>query len=104
MKILKWILGLLAGLGGILALFAGNKNKKVKQIKDDIKTNEKETKKIDKKIEEVKSGQEAMKETQKNYEKTVAEMKKKKQLYEPKDVDAKEAADFLKKYSKKGKK
>ena len=103
MKILKWILGLLAGLGGILALFAGNKNKKVKQIKDNIKTNEKETKKIDKKISEIKSGQEAMKETQKNYEKTIKEMKKKKEIFKPKSVEANEAADFLKKYSKKGK-
>ena len=34
MKILKWIMGLLAGLAGIVALFAGGKSKqKVKEIK-----------------------------------------------------------------------
>ena len=34
MKFLKWILTLIAGLSGIVALFAGGKNKeKVKQIK-----------------------------------------------------------------------
>ena len=51
MKFLKWILGLLAGIGGIVALFAGGKsNKKVKQIKKNIKSNEKKTTEVDKKI------------------------------------------------------
>ena len=37
MKILKWILGLAAGLSGVIALFAGGKSKqKVKEIKKNI--------------------------------------------------------------------
>ena len=33
MKFIKWILGLLAGIGGIIALFVGNKsNEKVKEL------------------------------------------------------------------------
>ena len=48
MKILKWILGLLAGLAGAVALFAGGKSKqKVKEIKKDIKKSEKKTKEIE---------------------------------------------------------
>ena len=36
MKIIKWILGLLAGLGGVAALFASGKNKqKIKEKKKD---------------------------------------------------------------------
>jgi hypothetical protein len=34
MKLLKWILGLLGAIGGIVAIFAGGKsNKKVKEYK-----------------------------------------------------------------------
>ena len=47
MKFLKWILTLIAGLSGIVALFAGGKSKeKVKQIKKDIKKSEKKVKKL----------------------------------------------------------
>ncbi len=99
MKILKWILGLLAGLSGIVALFAGNKTKskqKVKKIKKDIKTSEK-------KVEEIKSGSEAIKKTQENYKKVMAEMKKQKETYKSRDVSVKEANDFLKNFAKKKK-
>ena len=49
MKILKWVLGLIAGLSGVVALFAGGKSKqKVKEIKKDIKTSEKKVKKLKK--------------------------------------------------------
>ena len=38
MKLLKFILGLVAGLSGVIALFAGGKSKqKVKEIKKDIR-------------------------------------------------------------------
>ena len=64
MKILKWILGLLAGLAGAAALFAGGKSKqKVKEIKKDIK-------KSKKKVKEIKTGIEAMEATQESYKKT----------------------------------
>ena len=83
MKILKWILGLLAGLGGILALFAGNKSKqKVKEIKKEIS---------------------AIEETQKNYKQTLKEMKKKKETYKAPEVSGDEANKFVKDFLKKRK-
>ena len=97
MKILKWILGLLAGLAGAVALFAGGKSKqKVKEIKKDIKKSEKKTK-------EIKSGIAAMEESQKSYEKTLKEMVKTKDLYEAKDVSADDADKFIKDFLKKRK-
>ena len=54
-------MGLIAGLAGVVALFAGNKSKeKVKEIKKDIKVSKKKVKKL-------KSGNKAIKETQKNH-------------------------------------
>ena len=97
MKILKWILGLVAGLSGIVALFAGGKSKqKVKEIKKDIKTSEKKVKKLKKENKNIKQ-------TQKNYKKAVNEIKKEKQKKVTHDVSADEAADFLKQYAKKKK-
>jgi len=97
MKILKWVLGLIAGLSGIVALFAGGKSKeKVKQIKKDIKTSEKKVKKL-------KKENKAIKQTQKNYKKVVKELKKEKQKKVTHDVSADEAAAFLKNYTKKKK-
>ena len=97
MKILKWILGLVAGLSGIIALFAGNKSKqKVKEIKEDIKTSEK-------KVEELKSGKEAMKQTQENYKQVMVEMKKKKETYKAPDVSGDEADKYIKDFLKKRK-
>jgi len=94
MKILKWVLGLVAGLSGVVALFAGGKSKqKVKEIKKDIKTSEKKVKKLKKENKNIKQ-------TQKNYKKTLSEMEKKKETYKAPDVDIKEANDFLKKFSK----
>ena len=72
MKFLKWILTLIAGLSGIVALFAGGKSKeKVKQIKKDIKKSEKKVKKL-------KEENKNIKQTQKNYKKAVSELKKEK--------------------------
>ena len=97
MKILKWILGLIAGLSGVVALFAGGKSKeKVKEIKKDIKTSEKKVKKLKKENKNIKQ-------TQKNYKKAVNEIKKEKQKKVTHDVSADEAADFLKQYAKKKK-
>tara|TARA_X000001388_G_C2182955_1_gene104340 strand:- start:432 stop:725 length:294 start_codon:yes stop_codon:yes gene_type:complete len=94
MKVLKFILGLVAGLSGVIALFAGGKKKqKIKEIKQDIKTSEK-------KVEKLKEENEQIKQTQKNYKKTLSEMEKKKETYKAPDVDIKEANDFLKKFSK----
>ena len=97
MKILKWVLGLIAGLSGFMALFAGGKSKeKVKQIKKDIK-------KSKKKVKELKTKNKNIKETQKNYEKAIKELKKEKQKKVTHDVSADEAAAFLKNYTKKKK-
>ena len=84
MKIFKWILGLLAGLASVVALFAGSKSKqKIKEIKKEISVAE---------------------QTQKNYEKTIKEMVEKKQLYNAPDVSGDEADKFIKDFLKKRKK
>ena len=94
MKILKFILGLIAGLSGIVAIFAGGKKKqKIKEIKQEIKTSEKKVKKL-------KEENEQIKQTQKNYKKAMKELKKEKQKKVVHNVSADEAADFLKKYAK----
>ena len=58
-----------------------------------------------KEIKNLKTGKAGLKKTIKSKQKAIDEMKKAKKEYKPKDVGAKEAADFLKKYAKsKGKK
>jgi uncharacterized coiled-coil DUF342 family protein len=97
-KILKWIIGLVTGLAGVVALFAGNKSKqKVKEIKKDIKVSKKKVKKI-------KTGIEAMEATQESYKKTLTEMKKKKETYKAPDVSGDEADKYIKDFLKKRKK
>ena len=98
MKILKWILGLLAGLAGAVALFAGNKSKeKVKEIKKDIKVSKKKTKKIKKEIS-------AIEETQENYKEALKEMKKNKELYKAPEVSGDAADKFIRDFLKKRRK
>ena len=90
-------MGLIAGLAGVVALFAGNKSKqKVKEIKEDIKTSEK-------KVEKLKEETEATKQTQENFKKALTDMVKKKELYEAKDVEAHEADQFVRDFLKKRK-
>ena len=98
MKILKWILGLLAGLAGIVAMFGGQSKK---EIKKKIKENNKSIKKKTREINTMKTGSAAVRASARNKQKAIDEMKKAKKEYKPKDVGAKEAADFLKKYAKK---
>ena len=98
MKFVKWIIGLLVGIIGGVALFAGNKSKeKVKEIKKDIKLSKKKTKKIKKEIS-------AIEQTQKNYKKTLVEMEKKKETYKAPDVNGDEADKYIKDFLKKRKK
>ena len=102
MKILKWILGLLAGLAGIFAMFGGQSKR---EIKKKIKQNNKSIKKKTKEIASFKTGSAAMRASARSKQKVIDEMKIAKKEYKPKDVGAKEAVDFLKKYAKsKGKK
>jgi len=82
----KYVIGFFVLCGGILAAFlsgksAGKKDEKLKGVK-------KQTKKVSNVIKTKK----------KNIKKT------KKKTYKKKNVDSKEAADYLKKFAKKGKK
>ena len=98
MKILKWILGLLAGVIGTVTLLNNNKSKqKVKTIKKDLKVSKK-------KVKEIKSGIDAIEATQKSYQKTLKQMKTKKELYKPPEVSGNEANDFIKDVLKKRRK
>ena len=105
MKILKWILGLLAGLGGIIAIFAGGKsNKKVKEIKNKIKDNEKKTDSIDKQIKDLEKKNTTLNKSLESKKQALKEIKKHKESFKAKDVGAKDAANFLKGYTKRKKK
>ena len=96
MKIGKWILGLLAGIGSILAIILGAKsNKRVKELNKKIDNSNKNVKKTKKEIKKVEK-------KLKNKKKKVKSLKNK--SYKKKNVSADEASDFLKKYAKKGKK
>jgi len=81
-KIKKYIIGFIVLCGGILAAFlsgksAGRKDEKLKGVK-------KESKKVSESI--------------KTKKKTISKTKKK--TYKKKDVDSKEASDFLKDFAK----
>ena len=94
MKILKSIIGLIAGIGGILAIMlvpAGNKRKKIKAL-------DKKIKEVDKELEKKENQQKSLQKTLKSKKKVLKEIKEKK--YKKKDVSTKEASDFLKNFSK----
>ena len=95
MKIFKWIFGLIAAIGGILAIMlipGGGKRKRIKEIKKEIDQTEKN-------IESAEQENKAIKENLKSKKAAIKEMKNK-GVYEPKKVSSDEAADFLKKYAK----
>ena len=50
MKILKYLIGLITAIGGVMALFGGSRSKKVKELKDD---NNLESKWLNKKYNEI---------------------------------------------------
>jgi uncharacterized coiled-coil DUF342 family protein len=90
-------MGLLAGLAGAAALFAGGKGKqKVKEIKKDIKVSKKKTKKIKKEIS-------AIEQTQENYKNTLKEMTENKETYKAPEVSGEEADKYIKDFLKKRK-
>ena len=60
MKILKWLLGLLVGIGGFIALFGGS-SKKAKKLKKDIKETDK---KVETKKKKVTTNKKNIKKTQ----------------------------------------
>jgi outer membrane murein-binding lipoprotein Lpp len=95
----KYITGLFTFVIGLLVL-SGKKNKKVKEIKGKIKDVKSKVKKVDSKITSVKEESDAIKKSLKSKKKALKEIKN--QKFKKKDISAKDAANFLKKY--KGKK
>ena len=95
-KLWKYIVGFFSFVGGILTLFllSSNKNKKVKEIKKKINSSKKT-------VTKAKKQKNALKKSLNSKKKALKEIEKSK--YKKKDVGVKEAADYLKKYSKKGK-
>ena len=53
MKILKYLIGLVTAIGGVLALFGGSKNKKVKQLNKKVNQSKKVVKNKKKEIKKV---------------------------------------------------
>ena len=98
MKIFKWILGLFAAIGGILAIMlipGGGKRKKIKALDAKIKE-------VDESLKNTGKEQEALRKTLESKKQALEEIKEEK--YKKKDVNTKEAADYLKKLANKGKK
>ena len=98
-KLWKYIAGFFTiVIGGLLAFLsgrsAGKKDEKFKGLKS-------ESKKVSKRIKDREKETEAMKLTLASKKKALKEIKK--QKYKKKDVSAKEASDFLKKYANKKK-
>ena len=99
-KIKKYVIGFFVLCGGVIFAFlsgrsAGRKDEKLKGLK-------KESKKVDDLLKDKKKSQKAIKKSLENKKKALKEIKNKK--YKPKDVGTKDAADYLKKFAKKGKK
>ena len=95
-KIKKYIFGFFALLGGVLIAFlsgksAGRRDEKLGGLKKMIKDTDKSIKKTEK-------SNKTLKKTLRSKKKALKEIEKSK--YKKKDVSAKEAADFLKKYAK----
>ena len=92
--IFKWIFGLFAAIGGILAIMlvpGGSKRKKIKALDKKIKA-------VDKELGLKENQQKSLQKTLKSKKKVLEEIKEKK--YKKKDVSTKEASDFLKNFSK----
>ena len=100
-KLWKYIAGLLTIAGGILIAFlsgkgAGRSDEKQKDIKKKIKT-------AGDIIKKNKQGTAAVKQSLKNKKKALEEIKKQKEQFGVERKSSDEAADFLKKYTKKKK-
>ena len=97
-KLWKYIVGFFSFVGGILTLFllSSNKNKKVKEIKKNIKDNEKKTKAIDKQIDASKETDVYLKKALENKKKSLKKVETKKKI-PPKKKTASKARSKLKK-------
>ena len=96
----KWLLGILAAIGSILAIVLGiGKNKRVKEIKSKIKDNEKATKAIDKEIAKVKDKDDAIKKSLESKKQALKEIEDAKKA-KPKKKSTKKAKSRLKNIAK----
>ena len=99
MKIGKWILGLLAGIGGLLAIILGMKNGQSKrQFNKAVKDNKKKEKDIIKKEGALKDKNKKIKKKIKKTNTEIKDLKAKRGKVKSKTkkfTDAKEADDFL---------
>ena len=95
----KWLLGILATIGSILAIILGiGKNKRIKEIKSKLKDNKSQIKDIDAEIKAAGNKNDALKATLESKKEALKEIEKSK--FKKKNVSLKDASDFLKKYSK----
>ena len=97
-KILIWVGAVILG---IFAMSTGRGSKK--QFKKDLKDNKKKIKSVNKKIKTAKKANVNINKTLASKKKALKEIKDNKKKLKVKSVGADEAADFLKKYSKKKK-
>ena len=105
-KLWKYTIGFFTLVGGVLLsafLLGSKKNKKVKEIKNKIKDKKKKIKSVNKKIKTAKKANVNINKTLASKKKALKEIKDNKKKLKVKSVGADEAADFLKKYSKKKK-
>tara|TARA_B100000287_G_scaffold415803_1_gene449791 strand:- start:183 stop:500 length:318 start_codon:yes stop_codon:yes gene_type:complete len=103
-KLWKYIIGFFTFFGGIflsMLVLGSKKNKRVKELKNKIKDNEKKTKKINKSINTNKKKNTKLKKDINKKTSKVKNLKSKKKNIKIKDASASDAADFLKSYKKK---
>ena len=94
----KYITGFFSFVIGILVL-SNKKNQKVKEIKGKIDNVKSKIKDVDSQLKDVKNKGDNIQKTLKSKKEALKEIKK--QTFKKKDVSAKDASDFLKKYKKK---
>ena len=88
----KWLLGILAAIGGILAIILGiGKKKRVNELNKQIRD-------VNKSLKNKEKQSDAFNKTLESKKEALKEIKNKK--YDKKDIGAKEASDFLKDFSK----
>ena len=98
-KFWKYIIGTVSFFIGLVWFMNKNTSRKVKRIKRDIKSNEKQTKEIDKKINQIKKEKVVTKKKIESTNKKLKKIKKKKPIVKKKSGDdaAKSVRNRLKK-------
>jgi|TARA_R110002020_G_scaffold31127_1_gene97409 DNA-binding transcriptional regulator GbsR (MarR family) len=98
-KFWKYIIGTVGFFIGLVWFMNKNTSRKVKRIKKDIKSNQKQTKEVDKKINQVKKDKEVTKKKIKKTNQDLKKIKKKKPVVKKKS--GKNAATSIKNRLKK---